>query len=172
MPLTWLSKNARQLWEGGLPRGGRYRQTVESLTSMPILPQLGLDARLAPGRIRAPHVADQLSYFAIDPRPTTCGLTLPAPISSETLAVPLHDGGRLDDDKGSVPTMPEAAQAHPDEPVTVPEQWPPGLPLEHHQLVAKCDVLKREIALTPQRRRHPSPRYVPNPTSTPALIEP
>jgi hypothetical protein len=27
----------------------------------------------------------------------------------EPIAVPLHDGGRLDDDKGSVPTMPEAA---------------------------------------------------------------
>jgi len=44
--------------------------------------------------------------------------------------------------------MPEAAQAHPYESVAVLEPWPPGLPLEHHQLVAKCDVLKREIALT------------------------
>ena len=115
------------------------------------LVQLGLDARLAPGRIRAPHVADQLSHFAIDSRTATVGPALPTPIGSEPVAVPVHDCGRLDQDEGPVPTGPATAQTDPEEPVTVPEPWPPRLPLEHHQLVPERYVLKREIPLTLQR---------------------
>ena len=57
----------------------------------------------------------------------------------------------MDKDEGSLPTMPATAQADPEEPIPVPEPYPPGLPLEHHQLMPERDVLKREIASTLQR---------------------
>lgn len=57
----------------------------------------------------------------------------------------LHDSGGLDEDEGSLPTRPDAAQPDPQEPVTALEPEPPGLPLEHHQLMPKRDILKCEI---------------------------
>lgn len=72
-------------------------------------------------------------------------------IGPKPVAVPLQDGGGLDEDEGSVPTRPDAAQPDPQGPSTVLEPEPPGLPLEHHQLMSKRDLLKREIPLTLQR---------------------
>ena len=46
----------------------------------------------------------------------------------EPLAVPLHDGGWLDEREGSVPTRPDAVQQDPEEPVTVLEPLNRSLP--------------------------------------------
>ena len=44
--------------------------------------------------------------------------------------MPIHDGSWLDEDEGSVPNVPDAVQADPEEPVTVLEPHPPVMPLE------------------------------------------
>ncbi len=67
--------------------------------------------------------------------------------------MPIHYGGWLDEDEDSTPARPQAAEPDPEESVTVHEAQAPRLPLDHHQLLAERDVLKREIPPTPQRRR-------------------
>ena len=74
-------------------------------------------------------------------------MALPTPIDAEPLAVPLHHSGGLDEDEGSAPTWPAAAQPDPEEPVTIPEPRLSPLPLEHHQLMPERNVLKREFPL-------------------------
>ena len=107
--------------------------------------ELRLDTRFAPRGVGTPHIADQLPDLGIDSRPAAPASALSAPVGPESLPVPLHDRGRVDENEGSLPAWQNTAQPDPEEPVTVPEPHPSGLPTEHHQLLPKCHVLEREI---------------------------
>ena len=93
----------------------------------PELVQLGLDARRTPCRIRTPHVADQLPDRRIDSRSTALRPALPTPIGAESLAMPVHNGGWLDEDECPAPARPHSPEPDPEESVTVPEAHAPGL---------------------------------------------
>ena len=132
----------------GLVSGGHVRVADVD----PELAQLGLDARRTPRRIRTPHVADQLPDRGIESWSTAPGPALPTPIGAESLAMPVHDRGWLDEDECSTPARPDAPKPDPEVSVTVPEPHASRLLTEHHQLLAQRDVLKRQIAPTPQHR--------------------
>ena len=70
--------------------------------------------------------------------------------------MPVHDRGRLNEDECLAPAGPEAMEPDPEESVAILEPHVAGLPTEHHQLLAKRDVLERQIPSTPQHR-HEAP---------------
>ena len=64
--------------------------------------------------------------------------------------MPAHDRGRLNEDEGLAPAGPEATEPDQEESVAILEPHVAGLPTEHHQLLAKCDVLEGQIPSIPQ----------------------
>jgi hypothetical protein len=115
------------------------------------LGELGLDAELAPGWVRVPHIADQRAQLGIDRGPSAHGSALAAPVVAEAGPVPLHDGGGLDDVDGLVPVRPQLPQAEPKEAVAVFESRSLRLAFEHGELVAEREVFERKIAPRPKR---------------------
>ena len=61
------------------------------------LEEFTVDARCAPERVRNAHVANELSDLRWRPRPTTVRSRFPAPIGSETSAMPTDHRLGLDD---------------------------------------------------------------------------
>jgi hypothetical protein len=70
MSRRWFSRKERQFWDGCLGRGGRYRRTVESLTS---IPSLWSSAWMR----GAPHVGFKLHMWRIDVSPTDQSAAVP-----------------------------------------------------------------------------------------------
>ncbi len=72
--------------------------------------QFAVDAGRAPKRILAAHSTDQFSHIFRDRRSARLAMTnFPAPEQPEALAMPGHDGLRLDDDQGRSPIVPNFA---------------------------------------------------------------
>ncbi len=86
--------------------------------------------------------------------------------------MPVHNGGWLDEDKCPAPARPHSPEPDPEESVTVPEAHAPGLPMEHHQLLAQSDVLgARDLADSSPQTLSPTALCVASPSSTLALTE-
>ena len=119
----------------------------------PELMEFGLDARRAPGRVRAPHMDDQTPDRGVNAWATFSPSALPAPVGPKSSAVPADDGGRLDEDQSPAPTpRPDAPKPYPEDSIAVLQAHRPLLSLKDQQLLSEGHVLKRQVPLTPERR--------------------
>ena len=118
------------------------------------LEQLAVDARGAPGRVGAAHLADEFLNGARDagpPGPTRP--TLPAPVEPKASSMPAEDRVGLDDDERVPPTGPQVTQPRPEQPVDWPQpRSPSSLSLQDRQLMAQRGVLDLKRRLAPQAR--------------------
>ena len=69
------------------------------------------------------------------------------PIASETLAIPLRDRIRVDDEQATHPSWPRGAQSHPEDPVNVIEQRTWSLALYRGYLLTQGKILGQEVSL-------------------------
>ena len=118
------------------------------------LEQLAVDARGAPGRVGAAHLADEFLNGARDagpPGPTRP--TLPAPVEPKASSMPAEDRVGLDDDERVPPTGPQVTEPRPEHPVDWPQpRSPSSLSLQDRQLMAQRGVLDLKRRLAPQAR--------------------
>jgi len=83
------------------------------------LEELSVDSRRAPQWVDRRHLADQLTHFSRHSRPTWPAVAiLPSPVEAEAFAVPADDRLGLDDEQGSTPVGPEAAEDIPERSVS------------------------------------------------------
>jgi hypothetical protein len=74
----------------------------------------------------------------------TCPSGAPRPQTAKPLAVPPHDGVRLDEDHGSPPLLPHLGEEDPKESVSRAELGSLDRARQGGQLLPKCEVLKRD----------------------------
>src|SRR5215831_11910142 len=87
---------------------------------------------------QAPDFIGYLGAAAPRPRP-------PAPVQTETSAVPADDSLGLHDDQDIGPTEPEAAERGPEEPVQRVQRWPRPFAFEYGELLPKGENLQGRI---------------------------
>ena len=136
---TWLSRNVRQVCDGGFGCRTMYLVTVACETSM----QLTVDAGSAPQRVLVAHSLDEFTLFRRGSRATQLPVAgFPFPEHAEPLAVPADDCLGLNDDKGVLPAWPQARKENPEKTVERTKARPWSFPLEDRQLLAERDVFQ------------------------------
>src|ERR1035437_243210 len=142
MPSAGLRRKVRQFCEGGVPRLRTvYLATVAWLISMPSLrsspwirgaPQSGLALLIC--RIRS-----RISRSTVG-RPS--GSRTPSPKQAEALAVPLDDGGRLDQPHPPQTAWPQSVEQDPEQAVDREQPQPTRLlAAKNMQLMTQGEVL-------------------------------
>ncbi len=116
------------------------------------LQQLTVDARGAPGRVGAAHLADERLNGARDAGPPgSTRPTLPPPVEPKAASMPPEHGVGLDDDECVAPAGPQAREPRPEQPVTGPQPRAPArLALQDRQLMTQRGVLGLERGLAAQ----------------------
>ena len=115
--------------------------------------QFGYDPRRAPSGVLPGHAANQLTDFACDRRASRCTFSgFPAPIAFESLAVPVNDRFRLNDDERRSPVRPQSRQAHPEGPIAWTQLRPFDRLLEHRHLLSQCQILDGQPGFGNERR--------------------
>ena len=102
-----------------------------------------MEAGSAPQRVLAAYSLDEFAYFLRSSRATRLSVAgFPLPEQAEPLAVPADDRLGPDDDKGVLPTWPQAEREEPEHAVerTKPRPW--SFPLQDRHLLAKGDVFQ------------------------------
>ena len=82
-------------------------------------------------------MANQTPDRRINPRPSSFGPALPAPVGPKSPAVPADDGGRLDENEGPAPTRPDTSEPYPEDSVAVLQARRPLLSLKDYQLLSE-----------------------------------
>ncbi len=119
-------------------RDGRLRDAE------PELEQLTVNPRCAPRGVVGGHLPDECLNRASGMR-SSSSARAPAPEVSETRPVPRDDRLRLDEAQHLAPPRPPARQSHPEQLVDNAETGPRPMPPQDSELLAACDVLKREL---------------------------
>jgi hypothetical protein len=138
--------------EEGAPRGRRPRRRPVHVLGDGQLGDLvagqrefRLDAAAAPRRILPRHPSDQVAQLGAEPRaPDPAPRGLPSPVELEALAVPGEDGRGLNDDETGPPARPDLREPDPEDSVPPCQAWSANGSLENQELMAKCEVLKRD----------------------------
>src|SRR5882762_1263145 len=130
MPPAWFWRKVRQLCDRWPLDLGRYFRMVAVEACKPQLSQFVADARTTPGRIDAPHPADELDQF-----PVLCGSPtppsgLPSPEHPESGSLPADDSLWPEDDQWCFPSWPSSLQHHPETSIPPAELWPWRSPLK------------------------------------------
>ena len=116
------------------------------------LQQLAVDARGAPGRVGAAHLADERVNSVRDAGPARSARpTLPAPVEPKAASMPPEHGVGLDDDERVSPAGPQATEPRPEQPVNGPQPRAPAcLSLQDRQLMAQRGILGLERRVAAQ----------------------
>ncbi len=102
-----------------------------------------VDARSAPKRVVAAHLANQFAYFLRHRwAAALAAANLPSPKQSKSLPVPRDDGCRFDDAKSRTPFGPGSTKPSPQEPVEAIELRLLHRALQYAKLVAEGDDLQ------------------------------
>ena len=109
--------------------------------------QLTVDPRRAPERIGTAHPPHQVSELHLDSGPSAPASTLPRPVTPQPLPVPPHHGLTPHHLQGTPPALPEPGQHDPEDPVHYCQSWPRPAHLPPGELLAKREVLQRQVAL-------------------------
>ena len=117
---TWLSRNARQVGDGGFLGRTMYFSTVDLLTAMLSLGELAHDAWGTPARIRHRHLADEVPEFLGNRGPAGSPSGEAGPVVSEPSALPGDHGARLDEHERAPPAGPGPREPRPEEAVGGP----------------------------------------------------
>ena len=128
------SLRGRLRLSGEVLRDGRLRQRESQLE------ELAMDPRCTPRGVCLMHLQDELSNLGIDWRSARAQRSaLPAPVESESLAVPPDDGLRLNDHEGLTPSGPEAREPGPEDAIrcSKPNSSPGTLAFQGEYLMAK-----------------------------------
>ena len=117
----------------------------------PQLSQFVADARTTPGRIDAPHPADELDQF-----PVLCGSPtppsgLPSPEHPESGSLPANDSLWPEDDQWCFPSWPSSLQHHPETSIPPAELWPWRSPLKDRDLVPQGQNFQRDFVPTSEQ---------------------
>ena len=157
--MTWLARNVRHVCDG------RDRDTVRSETTSPSFSNSPW-IRGAPQRLFSAAIWRIKSRQCASMRPAKASRAT-APPSSEPIAMPTFDGGRLDQHQRVSPPRPRPSQDQPQQTVRCAKA--PIRTSEHSQLVAQARVSRsrsrrvakaNRIAATVRRRRPMAPRMV------------
>jgi hypothetical protein len=108
----YRSDPIRMIAKESLPTLRRWFSSLDHILGHTRLPdfdaeleQLSVEPRRSPQRISNAHVADKLAYLRRDSWSATTTSRLPAPIRSETRAMPTDDCIRLDDRQRIAPAL-------------------------------------------------------------------
>ncbi|WXH28021.1 hypothetical protein WA016_01954 [Myxococcus stipitatus] len=107
-----------------------------------------------PRRVSIGHAPNQCAQFRSCPRPPHPAPGLPEPEEPKAHPMPLHHSRRLNQAQWPAPTLPETLENDPEDPVTPgkPRGW--ALLSDECELLAKSQVLQRQIRTAPQDRAH------------------
>jgi hypothetical protein len=122
------------------------------------LQQFAVDSWCAPERFGAAHPPNQISQLRTNQGPRGPSATLPRPVASETQAVPPHYGLGLHQPQRTPPARPEPRQHDPENSVHRPQLWPRLARFPHRELLPKCKVLQRQLAVRANRAPQCPPR--------------
>lgn len=115
------------------------------------LEQFAVNPWRTPQRIVPVHGSDEISGFFRDCRPT--GLSVPdfpSPVPTEALAMPAHDGARLDNRKGGFPFRPEPREKMPEPAVASSESRFWAMPLKTTDLMSEGQDLDLSLSGGPK----------------------
>jgi hypothetical protein len=115
------------------------------------LEHLAVDAGRTPERVLERHAPDEVADLLGGPRSSSTS-TLPSPIETKPLAVPLEDRLGLNNGERFAPVPPDAGEHDPYEAVAFLQADPGTRALQHMELVAKSEVLKGEALSGPKYR--------------------
>jgi hypothetical protein len=97
----------------------------------------------APGGVIGGHLLDLLSFSPAETWPSlTSPLVLSPAASPESTPVPSDHGFRLDDDRRTLPALPDTAKENPGHAVAVLQRRALSPTVEHLGLMTKRDVLE------------------------------
>ena len=109
----------------------------------PELQELAMDTGSAPEWVGHGYLTNQFSNFTRhrwSSRPSISAL--PSPVQPEPLLVPADDGLRLDDEEGSTPLRPDAAEDIPEGSISPAKGWSGRIALKDLDLVTEGCILQ------------------------------
>ena len=112
--------------------------------------QFAMDPRRAPIRVLRGHALDQSANLLGDPRPATARVRAPAPVKTETSAVPADHGLGLHDDQCVPPARPEAAERAPEQPVERVQGQTRPFPFQNGDLLSESENLQGVVGTIPE----------------------
>ena len=119
------------------------------------LEQFAMDARSAPGEIRAMHLHDELTNLRFDARSSRAPQSaLPAPVEAETLSVPADHGLRAHKEESLTPFRPKPRKPGPEHAIGGPKlnSSSSALAFEDEELVTKRGDLSPECSSRTKKR--------------------
>ncbi|HET6840587.1 MAG TPA: hypothetical protein VFK06_02725 [Candidatus Angelobacter sp.] len=133
----------RLLWCSAYPARDGSLRNIETQ-----LEQLTMYARGTPGGILGNHAENQFSQLFTDSLPAEC-LSMarnPIPVQAESSAMPACDGLGSDDNQSLLPFRPPPLGDNPKQTIKSSEPRPRLSPLHGQKLLAKSQILQKEIA--------------------------
>src|ERR1700730_16802298 len=112
----------------------------------PQLEQLAMNARCTPAGIVLLHAPNQLADLLADLRSSRLAEPRPqSPQQPEAGAMPGHYRLRFHNDQGLGPPRPQMAERNPEQPIKAAQFGTGLLPLEHGELLPKCERFQSEL---------------------------
>src|ERR1051326_694609 len=149
-----IEKRSPRLGRGGVPFWHKPgNRTLGNLDSQ--LQQFAVDARCTPTHIGFRHRLHQFSDVGAGSRPT--GILVPGqpgPVSFESPPLPIHHGSGLNNHQHRLPLFPDFPQTHPKQSVQWSNLRTTNAALEYPQLLAKCDILQRDLLMALKNQKH------------------
>ena len=140
---TWLVRNVRHVWDGGLDRFGISRETVRSDTSIPSL-------RSSPWILGAPHRG--FAAASLPTRAVISAFTGGRPTMGRPEILIQYSRKRRRCQR-STPPGPHPGQPSPEEAIARPQPRPLRRALVHGQLLAQREVLEGELPVAAAEER-------------------
>lgn len=110
------------------------------------LEQFAMNTRCTPTGIVLLHAPHQLADLLADLRSSRPAEPRPqSPKQSKARAMPGHYRLRFHHDQGLGPAQPQMAERNPEQPIEAPQLGTALLPLEHGELLPKCERFQSEV---------------------------
>jgi hypothetical protein len=119
------------------------------------LQQFSMDAWCTPAHIGFRHRLHQFSDISVGSWPPwILVLGQPGPVSFEPPPLPIDHGFGPDNHQRRLPLFPDFPQTHPEQSIRWSNLRTTKAALEDPQLLAKCDILQRDLLIAPKNQKH------------------